>query len=103
MKHSWDLTEEQKKNIKPVVALESCREPILEEIINAYNNGVSVAEAVKIKSNDIKQSNILHIKERAKKMTSTILFPIMVFKIMPILLILCVPVIEHLNGSGFGL
>jgi len=40
MKHSWDLTEEQKKNIKPVVALESCREPILEEIINAYNKYV---------------------------------------------------------------
>lgn len=40
MKHSWDLTEEQKKNIKPEVALESCREPTLEEIINAYNKFV---------------------------------------------------------------
>jgi len=96
---SWQSALEKLSNDYQI---ESLSEFVM-EIINAYNNGVSVAEAVKIKSNDIKQSNILHIKERAKKMTSTILFPIMVFKIMPILLILCVPVIEHLNGSGFGL
>lgn len=73
------------------------------DLVNAYNNGASIADSVYRKSKEIKQSNLLTMKERASKLTSTIIFPVMVFKIMPIIVILIVPIIQQLSSSSFGL
>lgn len=73
------------------------------DLVTAYNTGSSIAETVNQKSREIKQYSLLNAKERASKMTSTILFPILVFKIIPILALLCVPVIIQLNNGGFGI
>lgn len=69
------------------------------ELINSYNKGVPIAEAVARKSKDIKQSNLLTMKERATRLTSTILLPVLGFKVLPLLALLCIPVIgQIING-----
>lgn len=69
------------------------------DLINSYNKGVPIADAVARKSKDIKQSNLLTMKERATKLTSTILLPVLGFKVLPLLALLCIPVIGQIvNG-----
>jgi len=73
------------------------------DLVNAYNNGSSIIESVSRKSRDTKHANLLAMKEKASRLTSTILFPVLIFKIFPLLAILCIPVISQLNSSGWGL
>ena len=73
------------------------------DIVNAYNNGASILESIGRKAKDIKQSNILTMKERAAKLTNTILLPVLLLKILPVIAIICIPIIQQLNTNGFGL
>lgn len=73
------------------------------DITNAYNTGASITGSVERKSRDIKQTNLLMMKERAGKLTNTILFPVLIFKILPVIALLCIPIIQQLNAYGFGL
>ena len=69
------------------------------DLINSYNKGVPISDAVARKSKDIKQSNLLTMKERATKLTSTILLPVLGFKVLPLLALLCIPIIQQIvNG-----
>lgn len=70
------------------------------DVVNAHNNGASIVDSVARKSKDIKQSNLLTMKERANRLTSTILLPIMVFKMLPLLLLICIPIAVQLGSSG---
>jgi len=72
------------------------------DVVNAYNNGSPILESVQRKSQDAKKTNLLKMKERAGKLTSTILIPVLFFKIIPLLLILCIPVVLQLNSGGFA-
>lgn len=72
------------------------------DIVTAYNNGTSIVESVERKSRDIKHSNLLSAKERATKLTNTILIPVTIFKIVPLLAYMCIPVIYQLNSGAFG-
>lgn len=71
------------------------------DITNAYSLGASIQDSVARKSKDIKETNLMAMKERASKLTNTILFPILLFKILPILAIMAVPIILELKKSGF--
>lgn len=62
------------------------------DIVTAYNKGISVADAVSRKSYELKQNHLLLSKEKTAKMSNTVLVPIMIFKIVPLLLILLLPV-----------
>ena len=73
------------------------------DVVTAYNHGNSITEAVERQSKDIKRSNLLSLKEKASKLTNTILFPVLVFKILPLLAIMCIPIIYQLNATGFGM
>lgn len=69
------------------------------DLINSYKKGVPIADAVARKSKDIKQANLLTMKERATKLTSTILLPVLGFKVLPLLALLCIPIIQQIvNG-----
>lgn len=72
------------------------------DIVTAYNNGTSIIESVERKSRDIKHSNLISAKERATKLTNTILIPVTIFKIVPLLAYMCIPVIAQLNSGTFG-
>lgn len=70
------------------------------DMITSYDKGVSIADAVARKAKDIRQTHLLLIKERASKSTSTILAPVVIFKIVPMLAFLCIPMITQIN-NGF--
>lgn len=61
-------------------------------IITAYNKGVSVTETVAREAYSVRQSALLVAKERTAKMTSTVLFPLLVFKIIPLIVLLMTPI-----------
>lgn len=71
------------------------------DITNSYNLGSSILDSVARKSHDIKQTNLMNMKERASKLTNTILLPIMLFKMIPILAIMLIPIVIQLESSGF--
>jgi len=67
------------------------------DLVTAYNKGIPIADAVARKSRDVKQSNLLQMKERASRLTSTILLPVLGFKVMPLLALLCIPIIQQIS------
>jgi Flp pilus assembly protein TadB len=67
------------------------------DLVTSYSKGVPIADAVARKSRDIKQSNLLAMKERASRLTSTILLPVLGFKVMPLLALLCIPIIQQIT------
>lgn len=70
-------------------------------IITAYNKGVSVTEAVSREAYAVRQNALLAAKEKTAKMTSGILFPLLIFKILPLLILLMVPImIQALSFYG---
>lgn len=71
------------------------------DITNAYNHGSSIQHSVARMSENIKGTNLTAMKARASKLTNTILFPILIFKIIPILGIMAIPLILQLQASGF--
>ena len=70
------------------------------DIVTAYDKGVSIYDVVVRQNKEIKQSNMLTMKENANKLNSTILIPIAAFKLMPLIIMLCIPIIIQLRGSG---
>lgn len=61
-------------------------------IITAYNKGVSVTDAVARESYNVRQSALLSAKERTAKMTTAVLFPMVIFKIIPLIVVLMLPI-----------
>lgn len=72
------------------------------DIITSYNKGVSVTNAVARKAYEVKQSALLRAKEQTAKMSSTILMPIVIFKIAPLLVIMMVPIIMQITSVFMG-
>ena len=68
------------------------------DISTAYNKGVSVASAIKRKSEEIRQTSMLKYKEQASSMTSKVLFPLMVFQFAPLLVFLLLPVFSSIEN-----
>lgn len=63
------------------------------DISTAYRKGVSVAETVSRKADEIHKTHLLKLKERAGKSTNTILIPIAIFQFVPLLFFLLFPTI----------
>lgn len=71
------------------------------DINNSYNLGASIQDSVARKSKEIKKTNLVAMKERAAKLTNTILLPVLLFKIVPILALMLIPIVMELNKAGF--
>ena len=69
------------------------------DVITSYNKGVSVTDAVARKAYEIKQSALLIAKEKTAKMSSIILVPVTVFKIIPLMVIMMIPVVYEIMTS----
>lgn len=69
------------------------------DIITAYNKGISVKDAVARKSYEIRQSALLRAKEKTAKLSTSILVPIMIYKIVPLLAIMLVPIVKQIAVS----
>ena len=66
------------------------------DIITAYNKGISVTDAVARKSYEIKQSVLLIAKERTAKMSNNILVPVTIFKIIPLMAVMMIPIVSQI-------
>ena len=67
------------------------------DIVTAYEKGVSVQQSVSNKNREIKLTRSLQIKSNAQRMNSTILLPITVFKLLPLLAIIGIPLFLQLQ------
>lgn len=68
------------------------------DVTTSYKKGVSVADSVKRKAQDIREEHLLVMKSRAGRMTNTIMLPVAVFQLMPLLAFLMFPSITQLKG-----
>lgn len=70
------------------------------DIVTAYDKGIPIYDVVARKNKEIKQTNLLMLKENASKLNSTIVIPIAIFKLLPLIVILCIPIIYQLRDTG---
>lgn len=67
-------------------------------LVAAYEKGIPIVDIVVRKSSEIKQSNLLEAKERAAKLSNTVLLPVLVFKILPLLAIMLIPIMQQISS-----
>lgn len=69
------------------------------ETTTAYRNGTSIAGAVRRKSESIRKSYLLIIKEKAGKATNTVLLPMTLCQIIPMIIFLMIPTMLQAMGG----
>lgn len=67
------------------------------DIVTAYEKGVSIQQSVSVKNREIKLSRSLQIKSNAQRLNSTILLPITLFKLLPLLAVIGIPLFLQLQ------
>lgn len=67
------------------------------DITTAHEKGVSVAASVARMAKDIHTTYLLNAKERAGRSTNTILIPIAVFQMLPMLAVLIIPILSEVQ------
>lgn len=63
------------------------------DLTTAYNKGTSVEDSVARKSRQIKDSNMLTAKEKATGVASKVLVPVVIFKMIPLLGAMLIPIL----------
>lgn len=69
------------------------------DIVSAFQKGSDITESVERQSRDLKTTSLLRAKEKASKVTSLVLIPVVIFKMIPLMAILFIPVILQLLKS----
>ena len=69
-------------------------------IVTAYDKGVPIYATVSQKALELKQKRTLEMRERAGKLNGQILLPIAIFKLIPLIAIMCIPIIAQLKSNG---
>lgn len=69
------------------------------ETTTAYRNGTSIAGAVRRKSESIRKSYLLSVKEKAGKATNTVLLPMTLCQIIPMIIFLMIPTMLQAMGG----
>lgn len=86
-------------------AMESVAERYDEETLSdfvlnvstSYAKGVSIADTVTRKAKDVRNTHLLSVKEKAGKVTNTILLPMALFQLMPMIVFLIIPIMSELS------
>lgn len=63
------------------------------EIVNSYEQGVNVRELVNRKATDVEQTRLFAVEAHDSKIKTLIFLPIIVLKIVPLMLLICLPMI----------
>ncbi len=74
----------------------------VQNIVTAYDEGVSITETVARISKEINENHLLKVKERAGIATNTLLIPIALFQFLPMIVFLMYPALSQLSMSGIG-
>lgn len=67
------------------------------DITVAYDKGIPIYDIVAKKASSLKQTRLLSAKEKAARLTSTIVVPMFLFKIIPLLVIMAYPLVISIN------
>ena len=63
------------------------------EILNSYEQGVNVRELVNRKATDVEQTRLFAVEAHESKIKTLIFLPIIALKIVPLMLLICLPMI----------
>lgn len=63
------------------------------EIVNSYEQGVNVRELVNRKATDVEQTRLFAVEVHDSKIKTLIFLPIIALKIIPLMLLICLPMI----------
>lgn len=63
------------------------------EVINAYKKGTRITEIVARQSYEIRQDALLKAKEKTSKLSTTVMIPILFYKLMPLMAIILIPIL----------
>ena len=74
----------------------------VQNVITAYDEGVSITDTVARISREINESHLLKIKEKAGIATNALLLPIAIFQFLPMIVFLMYPALSQLSVSGLG-
>ncbi len=69
------------------------------DVSTSYSKGVSITESVVRKTEDIKATHLLEVKERAGKADNTMLIPIAIFQFIPMMIYLCLPALVEVSSG----
>jgi tight adherence protein C len=70
------------------------------DLVTAAEKGIPILEAVARKSIEIKQQRLLDAKDKTAKMTTAILMPIAIFKLLPLIILMMLPAFMQVT-TGF--
>ena len=66
----------------------------------SYNKGLNIHDMVVKRNKNLKQTNLFWMRERAMSLNNTILIPITVFEMVPLLALMMLPLILQLNTTN---
>ena len=66
------------------------------DILNAYNNGSDIREAVTRKGKELEQSQLYSIEEKDSKIRTLVFIPVILFKLVPVTVLLILPMVMSL-------
>lgn len=69
-------------------------------IVTAYDKGIPIYATVAAKAKELRQNRMLNMRERAGKLNATVLIPIAIFKLLPLIAIMGIPIIAQLKSNG---
>lgn len=85
---SWQKTLE---DIAKKYEIDALSEFVL-DITTAYDKGIPIIDSVKHQNVNLRQGAILRAKEKTAKLSNSIVMPIAIFKILPLIALLLIPV-----------
>lgn len=65
------------------------------DISTSYRKGIPVVHSVERKTQEIRKTHLLTVKERATKATNTILIPTMLFQFLPMMAFIIFPIFQQ--------
>lgn len=68
-------------------------------LVTGYEKGLSIYEIVTRQSRDIKQYTLIKAEENANRVNNQVLLPITIFKLLPLLAIVAIPIVLQMQAS----
>ena len=68
-------------------------------LINGFEKGLSIYDVVSRQAEEVRNSTLISAEENANKMSTSILIPIAVFKLFPLIIIVAYPFIKQMLSS----
>lgn len=69
------------------------------DIINAYEQGIDIREAVLRKQKELEEERIYDVQAHDSKIKTIVFIPVIVFKLVPVAAIICLPMLMSLQGG----